>query len=199
MPRVVPDVLMQTPIAGGQLSDAALLEAARAGEPRAFRKLAGRLAPRALALATRVLGDAALAEDVVQEALTRLWREAGRFDPQRGSFAGWWRRMLMNCALDGRRRLRPVASIDEVADPVDPAAGPEALAHGRGLADAVEEAAAALPPRQRAALALFYGEGCTMAEIADALETSPKAVEGLLLRGREALRARLVDMKDDWQ
>ena len=87
--------------------EALLLQRAADGDRRAFSELARLLARPALALTVRVLGDRALAEDAVQEALARLWREAHRFDPARGSFAGWWRRILMNCALDGRRRLRP--------------------------------------------------------------------------------------------
>jgi RNA polymerase sigma-70 factor (ECF subfamily) len=61
----------------------------------------------------------------------------------------------------------------------------------------VQQAAAALPARQRAALALFHGDGLSMAEIADALETSEKAVEGLLLRGRAALKETLTGLKDE--
>lgn len=173
-----------------------LLRRTADGDSAAFALLTRMIARPALAFAGRVLGDAALAEDAVQEALTRLWREAGRFDPARGSFGGWWRRMLLNVALDGRRRLRPVASLDEAAVLADPSPGPEALA---GRADAtrhVQAAMAGLPPRQRAALSLFHGEGLSMAEIADALDTSEKAVEGLLLRGRAQLRERLAGVKD---
>jgi RNA polymerase sigma-70 factor (ECF subfamily) len=132
----------------------------------------------------------------VQDALTRLWREAGRFDPARGNFEGWWRRILMNCALDGRRRLRPVAALDDGAEPADPAAGPDARAEAAGIVRAVEAAAARLPARQRAALLLFHGDGLSMAEIAAALETSPKAVEGLLMRARDTMREALATMKD---
>jgi RNA polymerase sigma-70 factor (ECF subfamily) len=49
-----------------------------------------------------------------------------------------------------------------------------------------------LNPRQRAAITLFHGEGATMAEIADALDTTPKAIEGLLARARKDLSALLM-------
>jgi RNA polymerase sigma-70 factor (ECF subfamily) len=177
--------------------EALLLARAASGDSRAFGDLARLLARPALALAIRVLGDHALAEDAVQEALARLWREAGRFDPARGSFGGWWRRMLMNCALDGRRRLRPAVALDEAAEMRDEGAGPLELATRADLAHRVQQAATALPARQRAALALFHGDGLSMAEIADALETSEKAVEGLLLRGRAALKEALMGLKDE--
>ncbi|TPE59810.1 sigma-70 family RNA polymerase sigma factor [Sandaracinobacter neustonicus] len=178
-------------------AEALLLARAAEGDARAFAELARLLARPALGLCIRVLGDRALAEDAVQEAMTRLWREAKRFDPARGSFAGWWRRMLMNCALDGRRRLKPVTALEEAAEIADAAPTPAGAAEAADLAARVQAAAAALPERQRAALALFHGEGLTMAEIAAALESSEKAVEGLLLRGRAALKDRLGDLKDE--
>jgi RNA polymerase sigma-70 factor (ECF subfamily) len=53
-----------------------------------------------------------------------------------------------------------------------------------------------LSPRQRAAIAMFHGEGLSMAEIAEALETTPKAVEGLLGRARMELKG-LLGPKDE--
>lgn len=167
------------------------------GDAEAFGLLVRGLAGPALALATRVLGDRALAEDAVQEALARLWREAGRYDPARGAFGAWWRRVLLNCALDGRRRLRPAAPLEAAAAVADPGPGPEATAASSALGRRLQAAMAALPPRQRAALALFHGEGHSMAEIAAALETTEKAVEGLLGRARADLRLRLADLADE--
>lgn len=173
-----------------------LVRAAR-GDTRAFADLVQLLARPALGLALKVLGDRALAEDAVQEALARLWREAPRYDATRGSFAAWWRRMLLNCALDGRRRLRPAAALDEASQIRDPAPGPAGDAEIAHLVARVQAAAATLPARQRAALLLFHGEGLSMAEIADALQTSPKAVDGLLLRARADLKLKLADLKDE--
>ncbi len=172
--------------------EALLLQRAAAGDSEAFTQLARMLARPALALSTRVLGDAAAGEDAVQEAFARLWREAGRFDPNRGSFGAWWRRMLMNITLDGKRRVRLVAPLDEAHGFADPAQGPDGHAEDADISARVQAAMASLPPRQRAALALFHGEGLTMAEIGEALEASEKAVEGLLLRGRAALKTLLV-------
>lgn len=133
--------------------EALLLARVATGDTRAFSELARLLARPALALSIRVLGDHGAAEDAVQEALARLWREARRFDPARGSFAAWWRRMLMNCALDGRRRLRPVTPLDAAAEVSDPAPGPAAHAEAAELAARVQEAAAALPARWRCSTA----------------------------------------------
>jgi RNA polymerase sigma-70 factor (ECF subfamily) len=177
--------------------EALLLLRAAGGDAKAFSELARLVARPSLALAIRVMGDHAAAEDVVQEALAKLWREAHRFDATRGSFGGWWRRILMNCALDGRRRMKAVVGLDEAAEVRDPAPDPAEAAEQAGLAARVQAAAAMLPARQRAALALFHGDGLSMAEIADALETTEKAVEGLLLRGRTELKTKLMGLKDD--
>lgn len=170
-----------------------LFLAARDGDSAAFAALVRGLAAPSLALATRVLGNVSLAEEAVQEALTSLWRTSARFDPDRGPLAAWWRRILMNAALDGRRRLRIAEPLDAAGDPIDPAPTPEEAATAHDLDRAVATAMATLPERQRAALALFHGQGLSMVEIADALGTSAKAIEGLLDRGRATLRARLAN------
>lgn len=176
---------------------ALLLGRAASGDRDAFDHLARALARPALALCIRVLGDPAAAEDAVQDALAKLWREAHRFDAARGSFGAWWRRMLMNVALDGRRRLRPVEPLDAAVNIAAPGRDPEAATGAALLAARVQAAAAALPARQRAALAMFHGDGLAMAEIAQALDTTEKAVEGLLLRARATLKQELSDLKDE--
>jgi RNA polymerase sigma-70 factor, ECF subfamily len=165
--------------------DAPLLARVAARDSRAFAQLVERHHQRAYALAWRILGRPADAEDVVQEAFMKLWTGAARFDATRGRFSGWFARIVTNQALDGRRHMKPVAELEEAADVVDQAPSPEAIAQGRDVHAALAE----LPPRQRAALALFYMEGYSMAEVAQILDSNEKAVESLLSRGRAALRA----------
>ncbi|NJC09869.1 sigma-70 family RNA polymerase sigma factor [Polymorphobacter fuscus] len=159
-----------------------------AGDARAFDALVRVLQGPALRLADRTLNDRAGAEDVVQQALTRLWSLADRFDPARGSVEGWFRRIVVNLCLDRRRAMRPVVPIDMIgempSDAPDPLANAIAADQNARLASAMAQ----LLPRQRVALALFHGDGLSMAEIADVLETTPKAVEGLLGRARMELK-----------
>ncbi len=180
-----------SPLTGTADAETRLFMRVQAGDGAAFALLVRAIAAPSLALATRVVGDAGLAEEAVQEALTRLWREAARFDTARGGFWPWWRRILVNVALDGRRRLRAVVPLEAAGDPADPAPGPAELAEAAELDRRLAAAMARLPARQRAALALFHGEGLSMAEVGDALGTSAKAVEGLLDRGRRALKAMM--------
>ena len=86
--------------------------------------------------------------------------------------------------------------LDSVADMASAAPTPEANAINADLKTRLDAAMAQLVPRQRAALAMFHGEGLSMAEIAAALETTPKAVEGLLGRARIELKGLLAPQMD---
>ena len=164
------------------------------GDAMAFNQLARALQAPGLRLADRTLNDRAGAEDVVQVALTRMWTMAARYDPARGSVEGWFRRIVVNLCLDRRRSLKLVAPLSEADDVASSAPDPFEQAAANDRRARLDAAMATLAPRQRAALALFHGDGLSMAEIADALETTPKAVEGLLGRARMELR-KLIEME----
>jgi len=159
------------------------------GDERAFRVLARRHAADALRLARRILGSEALAEEVVQEAWWRVWRAAPRWRPD-AAFRTWFYRVVTNLCLNARRRPAELP-LSAAGDPVDPAldaaAALEAGERDRRLAAAID----ALPPRQRAAIALTYQEGLGNAEAASVLDTSVPGVETLLVRAKRALRAAL--------
>ncbi len=168
-------------------SPATLMARVAEGDARAFTMLVGELYGPALRVATRVVGDRAEAEDALQAALTRLWTEAARFDPAKGSVGGWFRRIVVNQCLDRRRRLKVVAPIEAAATVPSDLPDPFASAEANARARRVDAAMAQLNPRQRAAIMLFHGEGASMAEVATTLDTTPKAVEGLLARARSEL------------
>ena len=158
------------------------------GDTTAFNHLARTLQGPALRLADRTLNDRAAAEDVVQVALTRLWTMADRYDPARGSVEGWFRRIVINLCLDRRRSLKLVAPLEAADTIASDAPDPYEAAVANDQRSRLDAAMAHLAARQRAALVLFHGEGLTMAEIAEVLEATPKAVEGLLGRARMELR-----------
>lgn len=164
------------------------------GDAAAFTTLAQALQGQGLRLADRTLNDRAAAEDVVQVALTRLWTMAARFDPARGSVEGWFRRIVVNLCLDRRRSLRLVQPLSDAETIASSAPDPFEAAAANDRRRRIDRAMAGLAPRQRAALMLFHGDGLTMAEIAETMETSPKAIEGLLGRARMELR-KLIDME----
>lgn len=159
------------------------------GDAAAFAKAVRALQGPGLRLADRTLNDRAGAEDVVQVALTRVWTLAGRYDPSRGSVEGWFRRIVVNLCLDRRRALKLVVPLEAAEHVASDAPDPFEAAAVNAQRARLDAAMARLAPRQRAALAMFHGEGLSMAEIADVLETSAKAVEGLLGRARIELKS----------
>ena len=178
------------PRAYADADDAALAAWAADGDRRAFEEIVLRHGAFALRVATRMLRDAATAEDVVQEAFVRAWSQVGRYEAARGRFGTWLYRIVANLCIDQRRRTR-TESLPEDFDPVDPAADiPQRLEDDERQAD-LAKALCALPDRQRAAMTLVYDEGLSGAETAKALGVSVKAVERLLARGRAFLRERL--------
>jgi RNA polymerase sigma-70 factor (ECF subfamily) len=171
--------------------DAALLARAARGEAAAARLLAARRSPRLLATARRMLGDAAEAEDVTQEAFLRLWRIAPDWRDGEAAVGTWLHRVAVNLCLDRLRRRPRWAALEDAGEPPDPA--PTAIDRlvAADRAEALAQALAALPDRQRAAVTLRHLEGMGNPEIAEALGVSVEAVESLLARGRRRLAAAL--------
>ena len=165
-----------------------LMQRVAHGDGDAFTRLVRLMERPALALALRTLMDRPAAEDACQQAFARLWTHAARFDPARGSAEAWFRRILINLCLDRRRALRPVQSLELAAEIADTRPDPEQQAIRSDDHARLAAAMARLNPRQRAALSLFHGDGLTMAEIAAHMDTTAKAVEGLLGRARNELR-----------
>src|SRR5205085_9504025 len=99
----------------GEASDEELMVRIAAGNEPAFRELARRHTPLALGLARRVTANAAEAEEVVQEALLRVWINAPRWRPV-ASFRTWFYRIVLNLCLNRRRRA-PFLPIETAGEP----------------------------------------------------------------------------------
>lgn len=171
--------------------DAELLARFAAGDQDAARELTETLLPGVLRQAWRLLSDQAEAEDVAQEAMLRLWRQAPRWRAGEARVSTWLYRVTRNLCLDRLRRRKVVAPVDELPEQADPAPGAlERLARGeetRALARAIT----GLPDRQREALVLRHFEGLGNPEIAERMGCSVEAVESLLSRARRQLARQL--------
>ena len=173
-------------------SDEVLMVRIVAGDQAAFHSLARRHVARCLAVAQRIVGNPSDAEEVVQDAMLRVWLHAPAWRAGSARVTTWIYRIVVNLALDGLRKNRSrVISIDEAGDPVDPAPDAQMLAEGRQLEAFVARAIAELPARQRAALTLCYFEAMDCADAAQIMGISVSAMESLLVRGRRTLRMRL--------
>ena len=167
----------------------------RLRDSAAFRTLVDRHASILHRVAYRMTGDAVEAEDVAQEALLRLWRDADRWQVGRAGVGAWLNRVVVNLCLD-RLRKRRFASDGEVPERADETPlAPEAMEAER-LRAATVAAIGALPDRQRAAVVLTYYEELSNQKAADAMDMNIKAFESLLLRARTALRTALVEHQE---
>lgn len=180
------------------VGDAQLMRLTAEGDAAAFRQLVARHLPRAHAVAYRVLLNREDAEEAVQAAFTKVWANAGRFEPDRSAFSTWLYTIVTRSCLDRTRRFRPkTQSVDDWADTLsddDPNA--EVRLSRQQEARAVREAVAELPASQRIAVAMCYFEGFSNSEAAQSLNMSVKALESLLVRARRRLKT-VLGAKDD--
>ena len=171
-------------------SDDALMARLAMRDGVAFRLLIERHVAVLHRIAYRMIGDATEAEDIAQEALLRLWRDARQWQAGRSGAGAWLNRVVTNLCLDRlrRRRFTSDEAIPERAD--EHALAPDTIDAER-LRHATVAAIGGLPDRQRAAIVLTYYEDLSNQKAAEALDMKIKAFESLLLRARGALRTAL--------
>ena len=174
----------------GQVDDQALLARLAAGDAAVFSRLVERHLPRLLGIARRMLRDDAEAEDVSQEALVRLWRNAEKLELGPGGLTPWLRRVVSNLCIDRVRAGRHLAVVEEVPEQPEAASQVRTLGE-RELATRMNEALQKLPDRQRLALTLFHYEGLSQVEVGEILGASDEAVESLQGRARRTLKTVL--------
>lgn len=175
------------------------------GDSRAFEGLYRALAPRALQVAYLITGDRASAEDCLQEAALRAWRAIGGFTPGR-PFRPWFLKFVVNEALKARRNAGRTVPFD----PTHPAApwaggsggravggqemtcpGPAAEVGRLELRAKVIQALDVLDANHRAPLVLFYFEGMSEGEVAQALGMRRSTVKSRLHTARRRVAEHL--------
>lgn len=165
------------------------------GDRGAIRAMVARKLPRILGLASRILSDRHEAEDVVQEAFIRIWRQAPSWRRGQAKFDTWLHRVVLNLCTD-RLRKRREHYVAELPETEDPGGRPDAGVLETHRRESVEAALAALPQRQREAIILQYFQELSNIEAAAAMEISVEALESLLSRARRRLREILSDEMD---
>ncbi|MFN4355930.1 RNA polymerase sigma factor [Parvibaculum sp.] len=178
--------------------DDELVAAVATGDGQACGVLMQRHLGRIVALARRMMGNQADAEEVAQEVFLRVWTHAGKWEPGRAQFGTWLYRVAANLCLDRLRRTRSTVDIDDyLPNLVSGDPRPDERLEADELAARVEAALQQLPERQRAAIALSHYQGLSNTETAEILDISVEAVESLLSRGRRQLRTLLATEKDE--
>jgi len=171
------------------VTDEELMCQIQGGEVSALGGIFDRYQARLVAFLARFTGDAALAEDLAQTTLWRVWENRGQYDPQR-PFHTWLFVVAKNVALNhlkGNAR-RPVVSLSAIPEE-DWATPPPGEAFQ--VRDEVRRALGNLPADQRLCLILREYEGLSYRETAAILECSEGAARILSFRARQALRKML--------
>jgi RNA polymerase sigma-70 factor, ECF subfamily len=141
-----------------------MVTALKAGDQSAVAQLYDRYSSVVYAVALRVLGDTAAAEDILQEVFLQLWRNPGAFDAARGSLGSWLAVITRNRAIDLIRKRRPETDIEDVIVSVAPDLAGDA--DRSRAADKIRGVLGAMPPPQRSALEMAYFQGMSHSEIA---------------------------------
>lgn len=158
-------------------------------------------------LVLRIVRVASLAEEVVEDVFWQVWREAPRFDAERGRVLAWLLAIARSRAIDALRRNERVRASEVAVDDDDAL---DALAEGRGegrahsddpfdLISASQHHArlhallAGLEPLPRQLLALAFMRGCTHEEIAEQTGLALGTVKSHIRRTLVALRSQLAD------
>jgi RNA polymerase sigma-70 factor (ECF subfamily) len=183
------------------VSDEQLMQQVAAANPDALEALYDRYAPTVMGLAVKLIGEPSAAEEIVQEAFWRVWRNAASFERQRGAFSGWLFGIARNLAIDffRRRRVRPQPVSDDADEQrIDRMSDPDAdVPEAAWLAiqrTQVRAAMQGLPAAQRSVIEMAYYRGMTRQEIAEAtgepLGTIHTRARLALQKLREALSAQ---------
>jgi RNA polymerase sigma-70 factor (ECF subfamily) len=175
-------------------TDEDLLMAVAQGDREAIGRLYDRHQGTMYGLAVRITNDAGLAQDVVQEAMLGVWRNASRFDASRAKARTWMLALVHHRAIDAIRRRRASVALPE-PDVPPPAAlvVPDIWDDVVGRLDAVALRAALgrVPIAQREVLELAYFAGRTQQEIATQVRIPLGTVKSRVRLGLLALRAEL--------
>jgi RNA polymerase sigma-70 factor (ECF subfamily) len=175
-------------------TDEDLLLAASQGDQEAIGRLYDRHQGTMYGLAMRITNDTGLAQDVVQEAMLGVWRNASRFDPDRAKARTWMLALVHHRAIDALRRRRASVALPEPDVPppaalVVPDIWDDVV--GRLDAAAVRQALGRVSALQREVIELAYFGGRTQQEIAVQVGIPLGTVKSRVRLGLLALRAEL--------
>jgi RNA polymerase sigma-70 factor (ECF subfamily) len=165
-----------------------------AGDEGALREVYREHAPMVLGLAVRVLGNTALAEDVMQDVFVRLWEQPERFDPARGRLRSYLLAMTHSRAVerlraeDSQRRRVEAAGRQPVDAAQSDPANSLAVQHASA---AVRRVLANLPQEQRVPIEMAYFGGLPYREVAIALGEPEGTVRYRIRAGMRKMRAAL--------
>ena len=179
------------------LTDAALLRQVVDRRPEALSGLYDRYAAALLAVARRILGSPADAEEVLQEVFLHVWNHAGRYDAGRSSVSTWLMLVARSRAIDRLRTRKVVERTHETSAQGNPVehASPEGVENVflQERRERVRGEMAKLPGEQRQVLEMAFYEGLSQSEIAARAGLPLGTVKTRTLLAMKKLRSALRD------
>lgn len=178
-----------------ELTDEELLARLARGERKALSELYDRYSRPVYSTGMRFLGDASLAEELVQDVFLRVWCRAETFESGRGGFSTWLYGISRNRAFDmhRRQRVRPVSAGPEALEWTPAAPTPELDPQARVDGWDVARALSGLPPQHREILVLAYHEGLTQTEISRRTGLPLGTVKTRVTAALKSLRSAMPD------
>ena len=163
---------------------------AQSGDERALSELYDRYSGLVYGAGMRYLGDRTLAEDLVQDVFTAVWRSAASFDPSRAGFATWMFRITRNRATDLIRRRRARVRTVGGDSPFEP--GEEDSTGELSQSFDLALALSRLSPAHREVLTLAYFHGLSQSEISRRTDTPLGTVKSRTTAALRALRESML-------
>jgi RNA polymerase sigma-70 factor (ECF subfamily) len=178
------------------IEEACLLAQAGVGDREAFRQLYARYSAPLLSLAVRLVGNLGEAEELLQDAFVKIWRNAASYDPRKSRPFTWAVTVTRRTCIDHLRKRQRLPVTTPLADDesaADRAAGDAVRnsAEAREDSERLRGALAEAPPKQRQALELALFSEMTHVEIAERLEQPVGTVKSWIRRGLLDLRTTL--------
>jgi len=166
-----------------------LVRLAAGGNADAFEQLIRRMERRVYGFAFQHLRDAEEAHDLAQEIFVKLYRNLGRYDPDR-PFEPWFWKLAANTTINYRRRRVPLP-IESPGDALV-AADAQAATHDPGLVQALTQ----LDDAYRVPVLLHYYSDLSLEQVAVALNLTVPAIKSRLHRARAQLRNFLAEAEE---
>lgn len=178
------------------LSDLQLVKQVRLGDPAALEQLYDRYGRAIFNLAYRMLQDAHVAEEVVQDVFTKVWQKADLYSPEQGKFSTWILQVTRNRTLDviKSRKRKPQEVLDRdstLHNHVDPRPATDEIALQNLESEQVRSSLDTLSGEQRRIIEWIYFQGMSHQEITERFEIPLGTVKSRARLALQHLRNRL--------
>jgi len=168
------------------------------GDQKAYGTLVERHLSMNLGFASKILGNTADAEEVMQEAFIRVWKHSNLWDPSRNTkFTTWFYRVVTNLCHDVSRKRKPQTKTEVLEAMASDEVAADNLIAVNQRSQQVKNGLNEIPQRQCTAIILCYFQGLSNREAAEVMEVSLSAIESYLVRGRRNLAEALKEDKDN--